>query len=227
MYSNAYERKTVLIKVIMALLQIKASEIAAKTHTSSSLVSRYISGEREMFFQFLNGTFLTDIQKAAQFYFLITRSFGGKGKTFGTVKKSSGGASKSQHNVFDKIDAIHERLDKVMVENRDFEKLIKQYDFEGAFFYCDPPYTVGTGYDVTTTKDFDHERLRDTLKNIQGRFLLSYDDSEKVRELYKDFYIVETVRLNGINNRAGINRENKYFKELLIANYDITKLQNG
>ncbi len=47
MYSNAYERKTVLIKVIMALLQIKASEIAAKTHTSSSLVSRYISGERE------------------------------------------------------------------------------------------------------------------------------------------------------------------------------------
>ena len=188
---------------------------------------KYLLGSREIFFQFLNGTFITDIQRAAQFYFLITRSFGGKGKTFGTVKKSSGGASKSQYNVFDKIDAIHGRLDKVMIENRDFEKLIKQYDFEGAFFYCDPPYTVGTGYEVTTTKDFDHERLRDTLKNTQGRFLLSYDDSEKVRDLYKDFYIIETVRLNGINNRAGINRENKYFKELLIANYDITKLQNG
>lgn len=187
---------------------------------------KYLLGSREMFFQYLNGTFITDIQKAAQFYFLITRSFGGKGKTFGTVKKSSGGASKSQLNVFEKIDAIHRRLDKVLIENRDFERLIKQYDFEGAFFYCDPPYTTGTGYEVTTTEDFDHERLRDTLKNIQGRFLLSYDDSPKVRELYKDFYIVETVRLNGINNRAGINRENKYFKELLIANYDITKLHN-
>ena len=187
---------------------------------------KYLLGSREMFFQYLNGTFITDIQKAAQFYFLITRSFGGKGKTFGTVKKSSGGASKSQLNVFEKIDAIHKRLDKVLIENRDFERLIKQYDFEGAFFYCDPPYTTGTGYEVTTTEDFDHERLRDTLKNIQGRFLLSYDDSPKVRELYKDFYIVETVRLNGINNRAGINRENKYFKELLIANYDITKLHN-
>ena len=69
-----------------------------------------------------------------QFYFLITRSFGGKGSSFGTVKKFSGGASKSQKNVLEKVDAIHERLDKVMIENRDFETLIKQYDFEDAFF---------------------------------------------------------------------------------------------
>ena len=177
-----------------------------------------------MFFQFLNGTFLTDIQRAVQFLFLITRSFGGKGDTFGTVKKSSGGASKSQRNILEKIDAIHQRLDKVLVENRDFEKLIKQYDFEDAFFYCDPPYTYGCGYDITSTEDFDHERLRDTLQNIKGRFLLSYDDSPKVRELYKDFYMIPVERQNGINNRQGNNREKKVFKELLIANYDITKL---
>ncbi len=40
----------------------------------------------------------------------------GRGDTFGTVKKSSGGASKSQRNVLEKIDAIYKRLDKVMVE---------------------------------------------------------------------------------------------------------------
>lgn len=56
-------------------------------------------GSREMFFQFMNGVFITDIQKAVQFYFLITRSFGGRGDTFGTVKKTSGGACKSLHNV--------------------------------------------------------------------------------------------------------------------------------
>ena len=84
----------------------------------------------------MNSTPITDIQKAVQFYYLITRSFGGKGNTFGTVKCSSGGACKSLKNVPEKIDAIHKRLDKVMIENRDFEKLIKQYDFENAFFYC-------------------------------------------------------------------------------------------
>lgn len=58
----------------------------------------------------------------------------------------------------------------------------------------------------------------------KGRFLLSYDDSPKVRELYKDFYRIPVEGQNGINNRQGIDREKKIFKELLIANYDITKL---
>ena len=185
---------------------------------------KYLLGSRDMFFQFLNGTFITDIQKAVQFYFIITRSFGGKGSSFGTVKKSSGGASKSQKNVLDKIDAIHERLDKVMIENRDFETLITQYDFEDAFFYCDPPYSQGCGYDVTSTKDFDHERLRKILGNIKGRFLLSYDDSPKIRELYKGFEMIEVERLNGINNRSDVENRKKIFKELLIANYPIKEL---
>ena len=187
---------------------------------------KYLLGSREMFFQFMNGTFITDIQRAVQFFFLITRSFGGKGGTFGTVKKSTGGACKSQANVMDKIDAIHKRLDKVMIENRDFEKLIKQYDHKDAFFYCDPPYTSGCGYDVTTTEGFDHERLRDTLKNIEVRFLLSYDDSQKVRELYKGFEMIEVERQNGINNRQGADRQNKTYKELLIANYPIKELHH-
>jgi DNA adenine methylase len=184
---------------------------------------RHLLGSREMFLQFLNGTFITDIQKAVQFYFLITRSFGGRGDTFGTVKKTSGGACKSLHNVPKKIEAIHERLDTVMIEGRDFEKLINQYDHEGAFFYCDPPYSRGCGYEVTSTKDFDHERLREVLGAVKGRFLLSYDDSPKIRELYKGFDMIAVERLNGINNREGTQR-NKMFKELLIANYPIKEL---
>ena len=185
---------------------------------------RHVLGSREMFLQFLNGTFITDIQKAVQFYFLITRSFGGRGDTFGTVKKTSGGACKSLHNVPKKIEAIHERLDTVMIEGRDFEKLINQYDHEGAFFYCDPPYSRGCGYEVTSTKDFDHERLREVLGAVKGRFLLSYDDSPKIRELYKGFDMIAVERLNGINNREGVENRNKMFKELLIANYPIKEL---
>jgi len=182
---------------------------------------RYLLGSREIFMQFLNTEGITDIQKAARFLFLITRSFGGRGETFGTVKKSSGGASKSQGNILLKIDAIYTRLDKVLVENRDFEKFITQYDHEGAFFYCDPPYTYGAGYEVTSTKGFDHERLREILGKIQGRFLLSYDDSEKIRELYKEYEMIAIERLNGINNKQSGDRKNKMFKELLIANYPI------
>lgn len=181
---------------------------------------KYLLGSREMFMQFLNGAVLTDIQKAVQFFFIVTRSFGGNCRTFGVAKRVHGGACKSQKTVLDKIDGIHERLDKVLIENKDFESLIKDYDFEGAFFYCDPPYSSGTGYETTSTKDFDHERLRNVLKNIKGRFLLSYDDSPKIRELYKDFEIVEVSRYLGINHRPEANIQKQY-KELLIANYPI------
>ena len=116
---------------------------------------------------------------------------------------------------------------KGLVYTSPFICLSKQYDFEDAFFYCDPPYTSGCGYEVTSTTDFDHERLRDVLKDIKGRFLLSYDDSPKVRELYKGYEMIEVERQNGINNREGTNRANKVYKELLIANYPIKELFNN
>ncbi|OGI31343.1 MAG: hypothetical protein A2287_02750 [Candidatus Melainabacteria bacterium RIFOXYA12_FULL_32_12] len=178
----------------------------------------FMLGSREIFEQMLDYEGMTDIQKAARFMYIITRSFGGRGESFGTVKRSSGGASKSHINLIQRALAIHKRLDKVLIENRDFDQFIKQYDHEGAFFYCDPPYSYGCGYSVISTKNFEHERLRDCLKNIKGRFLLSYDDSEKIRELYKDYEMVEVERLNGINNK---HHTNKMFKELIIANYPI------
>ena len=39
--------------------------------------------------------------------------------------------------------------------------------------------------------------------------------------------MVEVERLNGIYNREGTNRENKIFKELLIANYPIKEIFNN
>ena len=59
---------------------------------------------------------------------------------------------------------------------------------------------------------------------IVYRFLLSYDDCPKIRELYKDFEMIAVERLNGINNKSG-DRKNKMFKELLIANYPIQRMR--
>ena len=167
---------------------------------------RHLLGSREMFLQFLNGTFITDIQKAVQFYFLITRSFGGRGDTFGTVKKTSGGACKSLHNVPKKIEAIHERLDTVMIEGRDFEKLINQYDHEGAFFYCDPPYfDTESMYKGGFTMG-DHMRLFNTFREAKGKVLISYNDCAVARKTYDEYCIMSFSRV------------------LLIANYPIKEL---
>ena len=43
-------------------------------------------------------------------------------------------------------------------------------------------------------------------KKHYGRFLLLYDDSPKVRELYKGYEIIEVERQNWISKREGAGR---------------------
>jgi DNA adenine methylase len=118
---------------------------------------------------------------------------------------------------------IHEasrRLQGVVIENKDFEKLIKQYDRPNTMFYLDPPYFETEDYyeDVGFTEK-DHIRLRDTLLNIKGKFLLSYNDCPYIRELYSQpgIMIESTTRLSNIAQRY---EAGKQYPELLISNYD-------
>ena len=62
----------------------------------------------------------------------------------------------------------------------------------------------------------DHVRLRDILANIKGKFILSYNDDEFLRSLYKGFNIHEISRKNNMTAHAGKSKE---FKELIITNY--------
>lgn len=69
---------------------------------------------------------------------------------------------------------------------------------------------------MCSTKEFQHDKLVKILKNLKGRFLLSYDDTDYIRDLYKDFNIIEVSRQKGINNK---NVKDKKYNELLIRNY--------
>jgi len=169
-------------------------------------------GSRDMFNLMKNNDGLTEIQKAARFMFLLSRSFGSKGDSFATAK-TQGHAKLG--NKIKRIDELTTRLDGVIIENLSYADLIKRYDTPQNFFYCDPPYMTGYKYD--NAKKFDHQLLHDTLCKIEGRFLLSYDDCPEVREMYKEFKIISVTRLKGINRKAG----NSYYKEVIIANYEV------
>lgn len=173
----------------------------------------YMLASREQFEQQLKYNGITDIQKAANFLYIITRSFGAKGETFGTSRKCG---IKSAGGIIDRVLEISKRLDKVIIEHKNAFELIQQYDTIDNFFYCDPPYSQGEGYKVCSTKEFQHDKLVKILKNLKGRFLLSYDDTDYIRDLYKDFNIIEVSRQKGINNK---NVKDKKYNELLIRNY--------
>ena len=70
---------------------------------------------------------------------------------------------------------------------------------------------------------FDHQGLAETLFGIKGKFLLSYNDCEYIRELYtRPGIVIEgTTRLSNIAQRYD---SGKQYPELLISNYDTTEL---
>lgn len=159
----------------------------------------------------------TNIQRAAWFYQIIRHSYASGLKSFGS----------QPHDMwanFPLIQQAHRRLKDVVVENQDFARLIHHYDREDSLFYCDPPYHSTEGYYQNIGEggftEKDHIRLRDALLDIDGKFLLSYNDDAFVRDLYNapGIQIEAVTRLNNIKQRYDPNCQ---FSEVFIANYDM------
>ena len=159
----------------------------------------------------------SDIIRASYFYQLIRYSYASGLTSFGSQPHD-------MWSNFPLIEQAHRRLSKVVVENKDFEKLIRQYDRPVSFFYLDPPYFETEKYYKNVGEDGfqekDHIRLRDTLMNIEGKFLLSYNDCDFIRELYNapNIQIESFSRINNIKQRYDNGAQ---FQEILIANYDM------
>lgn len=158
-----------------------------------------------------------DVRRAAMFLKLLRYSYSSSCKTFASQPMDI-------RRLFSLIRDLEDRMASVVIENKDFEALINQYDRPDAFFYLDPPYfSTEDMYAVGFSWD-DHVRLRDRLKNLNGKFLLSYNDCPEIRDLYKDFNILDFSRTHSMAQRYEAGKE---FKELLIANYDMSEREKA
>lgn len=154
-----------------------------------------------------------DYDRAAKFYQLIRYSYASGLDSFASQPHSIWGD-------FPLIDMASCRLQKVIIENQDFEVLIKHYDSPVSFFYCDPPYYATESYykDVGFTKK-DHVRLRDTLIECKGKFLVSYNDCAEIRELW-DMPDIRIESISRMNNLLQRYKGGSMYDEVFISNYD-------
>lgn len=107
------------------------------------------------------------------------------------------------------------RLKDTIILNKDYKDVIKKYDSINSFFYLDPPYSMSKDNKYYDNKYININELYDILKNIKGKFLLSYDDDEQTKQLFKDYRI---NYVNTIYNQTQ-NIGNRTKKEILISNY--------
>lgn len=172
---------------------------------------KYILISREQFFnarEQVETRGMTDIQRAARFFILIKESFGADLRSFGL-------RSRDMEKAKDYLSEVSKRLNKVVIENLDFEKILKNYDKTDALFYLDPPYYETEKYYPDRFMPEDHERLKAALDGIKGKFVLSYNDCDYIRELYKGYTIIEVDRLHNLVQKEVKPR----YGELIIKNY--------
>lgn len=158
---------------------------------------------------------LTDIQRAARFFYLVKTSFGAK-----TVKPTFGVArtAKPRLNLLTldaDLEAVHQRLARVYIENRPYADLIRLHDTAKTFFYLDPPYwDCEDDYGKGVFGKADFERLRNELAGCQAKWLVSINDVQQIRALFKGFNIREVQTTYSLSAT-----QLKPVTELLISNY--------
>lgn len=170
----------------------------------------FILNSREIFNTFKNQSteYMTDIQKAARYLYLIKASYSSKMKNFGVKCRDVSNT--------DMLRKVRERLSKVVIENKNFSDLVNAFNKEDVLMYLDPPYHKSEYFynvDSIVFDDNAHIELRDILKEFKGKFVLSYNDDIFIRELYSGFKIDELSRPNNMSPTR------KEFKELIIRNY--------
>lgn len=172
----------------------------------------FMLDSREMFCDIrsqMDADGLTDIQRAARFFMLIKLSYGADRRSYGCMNRNV-------ITITDYLGKVRERLSSVIIEHKPYDKLISVYDRPDALIYLDPPYLGAEKYYSNAFTAQDHVELCDILKRIKGRFVLSYNDDARIRELYKDFVIIETQRQNNLKQKDG---KAKPYRELIIKNY--------
>ena len=190
--------------------------------------------DEELFYKFkkevfedndVNDVTLGDLDFGMKYAYIVTQVFSGlnpeKGK-FIDLK----GKYKSKFDAFRrrliKPDTANKLKNISVCENMDYSDVIKKYDSPTTYFYCDPPYWKTENY--YSLHDFDradHEKLCLQLRDIQGKFSLSYYDFDLLGEWLpeseytwerREFVKAASARKDGKQNKG---------EELLIMNYNI------
>ena len=162
---------------------------------------------------------LTDVQRAARFFYLQQQSFGGKvaGQTFGTATTAP---AINLLRIEENLSAAHLRLaGGTYIEQLDWAACIERYDRPHTLFYLDPPYWETEGYGVPFPWE-QYTRMAEVLKRIKGKAVISINDHPAIRDAIRECFAgfdMEALKLD-YTVGGGANRVER--GELVIYSWD-------
>ncbi len=162
-----------------------------------------------------------ELGKAAAFFVFNRITFSGT--------TESGGFSRAAYekrftsSSIDRVKLLSTILGSTYITNFDYQKVVER-EGNNVFMFLDPPYYSATksalyGKNGNMHKTFNHKRLAEVLKNTTHKWLITYDDSKYIRDLFSFANITKWNLTYGMKN-VSTNSNNKG-KELFISNYEL------
>lgn len=178
-------------------------------------------------YKFLNENMdnFADLEKAAAFFVYNRITFSGTTLSGGYSEGAFTG--RFTESSIERLNNFAKVINGSTITNLDYEQVIKK-DGENVFIFLDPPYYSATksalyGKNGDLHKSFNHVRFAENMKKCNHKWLITYDDSEYIRDLFSFANIIPWNLVYGMRNIT--EDSDQKGKELFISNY-LDKLPN-
>ncbi|MCI0616999.1 DNA adenine methylase [bacterium] len=170
---------------------------------------------------------LTEFERALRFFVLNRITFSGVVESGGYSKLAF--ESRFTESSIDRVSKMGRVLEGVKITHLDYRELLADGD-KKVFTFFDPPYFKATksrlyGKNGVLHTGFNHDEFADEMKKCKHSWLITYDDSPKIRANFSFAKIYEWELQYGMNNYKQGKAEKG--SELFISNYDLPKLSKS
>jgi len=172
-------------------------------------------------YKFLNSNLerFNDLERAAAFFIYNRITFSGTSLSGGFSEHAFTG--RFTESSIQRLSQFAKVIKEARITNLDYEALVKA-EGKNVFIFLDPPYYSATksalyGKNGNMHKSFDHINFAETMRLCKHKWLITYDDSNYIRNLFSFANIIPWDLTYGMRNvTRGSDQKGK---ELFISNY--------
>lgn len=172
-------------------------------------------------YKFLNSNLerFNDLERAVAFFIYNRITFSGTSLSGGFSEHAFTG--RFTESSIQRLSQFAKVIKEARITNLDYEALVKA-EGKNVFIFLDPPYYSATksalyGKNGNMHKSFDHINFAETMRLCKHKWLITYDDSNYIRNLFSFANIIPWDLTYGMRNvTRGSDQKGK---ELFISNY--------
>ncbi len=186
--------------------------------------TQFLDGK--ILYQFLLDNFskFNGLEKASAFFIFNRITFSGTTEAGGFSEQAF--QKRFTLSSIKRLAELKAVLPQTIITSIDYSALVSAPG-KDVFIFLDPPYFSATksalyGKRGTLHKNFDHQRFADVMRACEHQWLITYDDSSYIKELFNFANIYEWNLMYGMRNQTPQSQQ--LGNELIITNYSLDKL---